>query len=169
MKSIVTTRLKCRYPPTKISSVIIFSINRFSTVTNGTEVVREFGKYNIGLTRMIDPSLAKNAIRLSHSNIDMVVAFKQHQSLIKAMQSLGLQVYELPSDGLADSVFIEDTLVIADLTAMVTHPGSIFRRAETERVKTFLQSSFGSTLKIVHQTEGNLDGGDVLFTGMRLP
>jgi dimethylargininase len=160
MKSMFMTGLKCCHRPRKITSA-------FSTFENGAKIMREFGKYNIGLTRMIDPLLATNAIRLSHSNIDMDVAFEQHQLLVKAMQSVGLQIFELPSDGLADSVFIEDTLVIADLTAMVTHPGAISRRAETERVKTFLESTFGSTLKIICQTEGTLDGGDVLFTGVR--
>jgi hypothetical protein len=163
MKSMVMTGFRSRHHLRKISSASLFDINHFST----TEIEREFGKYNLGLTRMIDPSLATNAIRLSRCNIDMDVAFEQHQSLIKALQSVGLKIFELPSDGLADSVFIEDTLVIADLTAMVTHPGAISRRAETERVKTFLESSFSSKLKIVCQTEGNLDGGDVLFTGVR--
>jgi hypothetical protein len=162
MKSMFMTGLKCCHRPTKITSA-------FSTFNNGAEIMREFGKYNIGLTRMVDPLLAANAIRLSYSTIDIDVAFEQHQLLIKAMQSVGLQIFELPSDGLADSVFIEDTLVIADSTAMVTHPGAVSRRAEIDRVKTFLESTFGSTLKIVCQTEGNLDGGDVLFTGARFP
>lgn len=169
MKAMIMTRLKCRHRPTTKIPGLQFNINHFSTFTTGTEITREFGKYNIGLTRMIDPLLATNAIRLSRSYVDMDVAFEQHQSLIKAMQSVGLKIFELPSDGLADSVFIEDTLVIADMTAMVTHPGAMSRRPETKRVKSFLESSFGSMLKIVDQTEGNLDGGDVLFTGVPFP
>lgn len=168
MKSLSMTGLKFCHRPKRMSSAFR-SRSLFSTGIYRSKIAREFGNYEVGLTRMIDPSLATNAIRLAHSNIDMDVAFEQHKSLVEAMRSAGVQIFELPSDGLADSVFIEDTIVIADLVAMVTHPGAISRRAKTERVKAVLESSFGSMLNIVYQTEGNLDGGDVLFTGLEHP
>jgi dimethylargininase len=48
---------------------------------------------------------------------------EQHEALVKAMQSTGVVIDELSSDGLADSVFIEDTVVIVGDTAMITNPG----------------------------------------------
>lgn len=95
----------------------------------------------------------------------MAAALDQHQKLVGAMQSIGLQILELLSDGCADSVFIEDTVVIVGMTAMITNPGAISRRAETVRVKRFLETSEDFLVQVVQQSEGHLDGGDVLFAG----
>ena len=127
-----------------------------------------FAGYKSALTRRIDPSLASNAIRLAGSHaeeIDMAAALEQHQKLVGAMQSIGIQIFELPSDGCADSVFIEDTVVIVGKTAMITNPGAASRRAETAGVKSFLETSENFSLQVIQQNEGFLDGGDVLFTG----
>jgi N-dimethylarginine dimethylaminohydrolase len=127
-----------------------------------------FAEYRFALTRRIDPSLAKNALRIGGSDvgeIDMTAALDQHQKLVGAMQSIGLQIFELSSDGCADSVFIEDTVVIVGKTAMITNPGAVSRRAETVGVKRFLETSQDFLLQVIQQSEGQLDGGDVLFTG----
>ena len=127
-----------------------------------------FSQYRFALTRRIDPSLAKNALRIGGSDvgeIDMTAALDQHQKLVGAMQSIGLQIFEIPSDGCADSVFIEDAVVIVGKTAMITNPGAVSRRAETVGVKRFLETSQDFLLQVVQQSEGHLDGGDVLFTG----
>ena len=66
---------------------------------------------------------------------------------------------------MADSVFVEDAVVIVGNTAMITNPGAVSRRAETTRVKKVLETFHSSDLRRIQQTEGTLDGGDVLFTG----
>jgi dimethylargininase len=127
-----------------------------------------FAEFRFALTRRIDPSLATNALRIRGSDvgeIDMTAALDQHQKLVGAMQAIGLQIFELPSDGCADSVFIEDTVIIVGKTAMITNPGAVSRRAETVGVKRFLETSQDFLLQVVQQSEGHLDGGDVLFTG----
>lgn len=127
-----------------------------------------FGSYRRALIRKIDVSLPEKAIRLSSSNvivINMQLAIQQHDLLQRALISSGVIIDELPADDMADSVFIEDTVVIVGDTAMITYPGAVSRRAEGERVKSVLETSHGSALRVIQQTEGTLDGGDVLFTG----
>ena len=58
--------------------------------------------------------------------------------MVTHLSDIGLIVSEMPSDGLADSVFVEDTVVLVGNTAMITVPGAISRRPETERVKQTL-------------------------------
>lgn len=147
----------------------ILLINRCGLTTfRSKSQLGTFAEYRTALTRKIDPSLASKAIRLAGADaesVDIKTALQQHQKLVGALQSIGLQIIELPSDGCADSVFIEDTVVIVGNTAMITNPGAVSRRAETARVKSFLETSENFSLKVVEQKEGHLEGGDVLFTG----
>ncbi len=68
--------------------------------------------------------------------------------MVMHLRDIGLAVTEMPSDGLADSVFVEDTVIIAGKTAMITVPGATSRRPETERVKQTLEEL--GQLNIVH-------------------
>ena len=72
-------------------------------------------------------------------------------------------VVSLPSDGFADSVFIEDTAVVACGRAFITRPGANSRRGEVSRVQEYLTRH--TSLHVTVQDTGSLDGGDVLFTG----
>ena len=125
-----------------------------------------FGTYKNALMRKIDLSLPEKAIRLSDSKIDIQLAIDQHNNLSKALESTGVSINELPSDNLADSVFVEDTVIIVGNIAMITFPGAPSRRPETDRIKRTLEHSY-TDIKVVEQFEGTLDGGDVLFTGGR--
>lgn len=51
--------------------------------------------------------------------------------MVEHFRTIGLTVSEMPSDGFADSVFVEDTVVLAGKTAMITVPGAESRRPET--------------------------------------
>ena len=115
--------------------------------------------------RDIDGSLPKEALRLSgHSiAIDTRRAILQKNMLLKAMQSCNLIIQALTSDGFADSVFIEDTAVVIGDTVAITNPGALSRKRETESVLNFFTTQ--TKLKVKRVTIGNLDGGDVLFTG----
>jgi dimethylargininase len=70
--------------------------------------------------------------------------------MVTHLRDIGLIVSEMPSDGLADSVFVEDTVVLVGNTAMITVPGATSRRPETERVKQTLEELSNGSLKIVH-------------------
>lgn len=77
----------------------------------------------------------------------------------------GYEVIELAAaPELADSVFVEDVLLVLGRRAVVTRPGAETRRAEIEAIDTFLASR--RELRPVHITApGTLDGGDVLVSG----
>lgn len=139
-----------------------FSISAFSSLPNRIE---NYGSYTRALTRKIDPSLEYYALRISGTEeINMELAMEQHRLLAEAILSTGVKINELDSDDLADSVFIEDTVVIVGNTAMVTVPGATSRQPETLRVKSVLESTY-RPINVMLQKEGTLDGGDVLFTG----
>ena len=152
------------------SRISIVSQKRWtsSNIIPALQKVPAFGSFKRALTRQIAACLRDRALRLSNSNavvVNMELAVQQHCLLKKALVSAGVVIDELPSDDLADSVFIEDTVVIVGDTAMVTNPGAASRRAETTRVRKVLEMFHSSDLKCIQQTEGTLDGGDVLFTG----
>lgn len=125
--------------------------------------------------RAIHPSLASAALRLSEPDIpvNLAKAAKQHEAMRAALESVGVVVNELPSDDLADSVFIEDTAVTLGGRALITTPGSISRRPETTAVhaELSLPGVLGSqnvgSMALIDPT-ARMDGGDVLFTGRSL-
>ena len=140
-----------------------------TAVRDKSGATTEFGKYRVALTRRIDPSLENDALRLPRENSNvlcMKTAIAQHESLLTAIKLAGVEVVELSSDGLPDSVFVEDTVVVVDNVAMITNPGALPRRKETVAIRAYLEASLSTTVRVVQQVEGTLDGGDVLFTGL---
>lgn len=126
---------------------------------------QSLNSYVRAITREIDPSLVTSALRQSSSEIvDYNKAQIQHNNLLQIMQKIGIEIITLPSDGYPDSVFIEDTAVVIDDVAYITTPGAISRQGETNRVKEFFEMN--TKYKVVKQSDGTLDGGDVLFTGI---
>ena len=80
-----------------------------------------------------------------------------------------LDLVSLPSNDLPDSVFIEDSSVVIDDIAMLTHMGAVQRRPEVNTVSKYLKS-MGGDLKVIHNMPlyATVDGGDVLFTGKEI-
>lgn len=63
--------------------------------------------------------------------IDVDDAKKQHENFVRLLRELGLDVIELPPDeGLPDCVFIEDTAVVCNGTALIARPGAVHRAKE---------------------------------------
>jgi hypothetical protein len=126
-------------------------------------------KYRSAISRHIDPKLADFALRIDDNvkvNIDL--AYRQHEDLLEAMKSMSLNVDVLDSDGHADSVFIEDTAVIIGDRAFITNPGALSRRDEVLTVRNHLQNSYPHLeIILMEDPESTLDGGDVLFTGVK--
>jgi dimethylargininase len=73
-----------------------------------------------------------------------------------------------------DCCFLEDTLVCARGTALLTHPGHPSRQGEVAGVKAWLEKSEsaikGVKIKSLQDIDkdATLDGGDVLFTGRHM-
>ena len=128
----------------------------------------KFCTYSFAILRDIDDSIVEKGIRSVSSNdlINIGIARKQHEYLKRKLESIGLEVYQLKSNGHPDSVFIEDTAIIIDNRILFTCPGAISRRPEVDSIRNFF-INFEKRKLIMTETLpfGQLDGGDVLFTG----
>uniref|UniRef100_A0A8C6TER7 Dimethylarginine dimethylaminohydrolase 1 n=1 Tax=Neogobius melanostomus TaxID=47308 RepID=A0A8C6TER7_9GOBI len=129
-------------------------------------LLAKFGHYTHAVVRGIPSSLATEALRSSQSEVDLAKAHQEHAEYVEVLRTrLGLEVVELPADeALPDCVFVEDAAVVCGDTALITRPGAVSRRGETEAMKEALKKL---DLNLVEMTDENatLDGGDVLFTG----
>lgn len=119
------------------------------------------------LTRAVPPSIASCELtHLARQTIDWERARSQHEHYEETLRSLGCTVQRLPTlPDHPDSVFVEDAAVVLDECAVITRPGALSRRGETESVAEALRA-----YRRLHYIEspGTLDGGDVLRVGRRL-
>lgn len=118
----------------------------------------------IAITRAVSRALEHCELtHLPRRPIDIELARRQHSVYERALRDAGCEVRrlaELPEQ--ADSVFVEDTVIVLDDVAVITRPGAASRRAETESMATAL----AGLRKLVHvQAPATIDGGDVLRLG----
>ena len=100
---------------------------------------------------------------LPRARIDTTLAVRQHENYTSALSSLGCEIVAIPTEeGLADSVFIEDTALVLDEVAVLCRPGAASRRPEVTGVEAALKPY--RTLASI-QSPGTLDGGDLLCVG----
>ena len=79
-------------------------------------------QYNTCVTREISDFLPDHAIRMSKNVVvDIVRARQQHVAMSEALLSAGVDLLELPSDNLPDSVFIEDVAVVIGKKVTASH------------------------------------------------
>ncbi|HEY8589037.1 MAG TPA: dimethylarginine dimethylaminohydrolase [Naasia sp.] len=96
--------------------------------------------------------------------VDTERADEQWAAYVDAFRAEGWEVVEVEAaDDLADSVFVEDPIVIAGGMAILARPGSEHRRGEVPGVETAVRS-LGLPLARIEEP-GTLDGGDVLKVG----
>ena len=116
------------------------------------------------ITRAINPAFANCELTfLSRSPIDVARAEEQHGAYCGLLEKLGCRVIELPTaDGLADSVFIEDTALVLDELAVSCRPGAPSRQAEVAAVAEALREH--RRIAAI-EPPGTVDGGDLLHVG----
>lgn len=116
------------------------------------------------LTRPVSPGIADCELtHLERVSIDYETARRQHAEYEACLEHLGCRVVRLPlAADLPDSVFIEDTALVLDQVAVITHPGAASRRPETPAVADALRA-YRPLLYI--EPPATLDGGDVLRLG----
>jgi dimethylargininase len=121
----------------------------------------------IAVTRPVSPSLAQCELtHLEREPIDVARATTQHEAYERLLSSLGATLVAVPAASeLPDAVFIEDTAIVLDEVAIITHPGAPSRRAESAAVASAL-----AAYRPVHSMDSpaTLDGGDVLRLGRTL-
>jgi len=130
-------------------------------------VTRTGGSHDVALTREVSPSLARCELTfLPREAIDLARAVAQHAAYCRLLESLGLEVVRLPADAAQpDCCFVEDTAVVLDELAVITHPGAPSRRGEVDVVAGAL-APYRRLARI--PDSARLDGGDVLVLGRRL-
>ena len=95
-----------------------------------------------------------------HKNVSTNRAISQHQKYVQTLRDLGLDVIELsPSDSLPDSCFVEDTAVIHNKRALISHMGAKSRRGEEETVQAVLSEYL--EVKKAHPP-ATVEGGDII-------
>jgi dimethylargininase len=121
----------------------------------------------IAITRPVSPALDHCELSfLPRNPIDIRLAVTQHDAYQQALKTCDCTVQVLPMEPeLADSVFVEDTAIVLDEVAVITHPGAVSRRAEVDSVAAMV----GKYRELVRITSpATLDGGDVLRLGRTL-
>jgi dimethylargininase len=118
----------------------------------------------IAFTRDVSPAIALCELtHLARRHIDVETARAQHRAYEALLATLGCDVRRVaPAPEHPDAVFIEDTAVVLDETAVLARPGAAARRDEVGAVANAL-----APLRPLTRIEppAMLDGGDVLVIG----
>jgi dimethylargininase len=118
----------------------------------------------IALVRQVSPRLSEALVRRPGDRpADPAGAAAEHAAYVAALRAAGAEVRVVPPEPSSpDDCFIEDTVVVAGGTALLTRPGAARRRAEVDGVAAALPAH----LRVVRlAAPATLDGGDVLRVG----
>lgn len=122
---------------------------------------------DLALTREVSPSIHRCELTfLARQPISYRRAVEQHRKYCEVLASLGLEVLSVAADpARPDCCFVEDTAVVLDELAVLTHMGSAARRPESPAIERALAPH----RRVVRMgPPATLDGGDVLLVGRRL-
>jgi dimethylargininase len=119
----------------------------------------------IALVRRPTDDLADGIVtHVERVPVDAALAAEQHAGYRAALASAGWEVREVePAPGCPDAVFVEDSVVVVDGTAVLTRSGAERRRAEVAGTGATVRELGLDVVRITG--EGTLDGGDVLQVG----
>jgi dimethylargininase len=120
------------------------------------------------LVRRPGPRLAEGLVtHIERHQIDVDLALRQWERYVQVLRRVGWDVVEVPpADDCPDAVFIEDTVVVRDATALMARPGAESRRPEISATREIV-TRLGYTVSEIDEP-GTLDGGDVLKIGDRI-
>jgi dimethylargininase len=119
----------------------------------------------IALVRLPASTLAEGQVtHVERRAVDSDRADRQWEGYVEALGSHGWEVVEVPvAEGFADSVFVEDTVVVFGDTAVIGAAGHESRVGESEAVESLVR---GLRLHVERiEAPGTLEGGDVLKVG----
>ncbi|SMX32291.1 arginine deiminase-related protein [Octadecabacter ascidiaceicola] len=98
---------------------------------------------------------------------DPMVFAAEHGAYVSALRDAGCDVTLLPADeAFPDSVFIEDPALVLKGTAIILRPGAETRLGEAAALRPSLLEHMNDVIDL--QTEGYVDGGDILCTDDRV-
>jgi dimethylargininase len=116
------------------------------------------------LVRRPSPRLIEGLVtHLDRVPVDLDLADEQWHGYVAALTAHGWRTHEVePADDCPDSVFVEDTVVMFDATAVLTRPGAPSRTGEIAGTAVALTLLGYDPVPL---PSGALDGGDVLKNG----
>jgi len=116
------------------------------------------------LIRRPSPRLAEGLItHIERAPIDSGLAERQWHGYVDALRTTGWQTIEVTdAPECPDAVFVEDTVVMFEGTAVISNPGADARKPETSGTADALRDL---GYPVTATGEGTLDGGDVLKIG----
>jgi dimethylargininase len=150
---------------------LIFVIaGTIASVTAGHHIWTTFAmiapkNQKVALVRAPAATLADGLVtHIKKKKVDLELADQQWDLYVAALNAAGWETIEVePRDDLADSVFVEDTVVMLGNLAVISNPGADTRKPETEATEKTLRE-LGFTIERIVEP-GALDGGDVLKVG----
>jgi dimethylargininase len=124
------------------------------------------GERRIALVRIPAENLAEGQVtHIERSDVDIALADEQWDNYCAALTAEGWGIVEVGAEPqLADSVFVEDAVVMFGDLAVITSPGSEVRRAEVAGAEAAVREIPGVRVERI-ELPGTLDGGDVLKVG----
>ncbi len=119
----------------------------------------------IALVRRPTDDLADGIVtHIDRTPVDVDLAHVQHAAYVETLAEAGWDVRHVqPAPGCPDAVFVEDSVVVVDQTAILTRPGAEVRRGEIAGTESAV-NDLGLDVRRI-QGDGTLDGGDVLQVG----
>ncbi|MCU1415060.1 MAG: dimethylarginine dimethylaminohydrolase [Microbacteriaceae bacterium] len=123
------------------------------------------GEKRIVIVRAPAANLADGEVtHVKRTKVDATHADTQWDAYVAAFANQGWDIVEVPvGEGMPDSVFVEDAVVLFGDLAVIASPGADSRRGETAAVETSVRELGLKTERIT--LPGTLDGGDVLKVG----
>lgn len=142
--------------------VVTLTVGRLAWVAIAGETA---GRGRVAIVRPPSDLLADGELtHLERVSVDIDLANSQWDAYVAALADNGFEIAQVPlANEFADSVFIEDDVVMFGKTAVITSPGADSRRGETEGVEKVV-SRIQKRVKRI-ELPGTLDGGDVLKVG----
>ncbi|QTX06298.1 dimethylarginine dimethylaminohydrolase [Agromyces archimandritae] len=117
----------------------------------------------LALVRIPASNLAEGELtHLERAPVDEALADRQWDNYCAALIAEGWDTLEVDAaPDLADSVFVEDAVVLFGDLAVLTRPGAESRRGEIAGVEATIEAIPGLSVRRIAEP-GTLDGGDVL-------
>ena len=123
------------------------------------------GKFTHAIVSRV-PTSFQTVSTIDGTCIDINTARSQHQTLVRDLRALGLDVLELPPDEESPmSVFVGDCAVILNGVALICRPGAGQRKADEDIVRAVIKKEIGLTVEDLDNNSALLSGSDILFTG----
>ncbi|MFZ0280755.1 MAG: arginine deiminase family protein [Bacteroidales bacterium] len=119
-------------------------------------------RFHHAIVKLPCPEMIRGISRSSLGKPDYPKALEQHSEYVEALKMCGLSVMILEADDrFPDSTFIEDVALCTPACAIVTNPGALSRKGETDGIRQVLQEFYTDIEEIA--IPGTLEAGDVMM------